>query len=126
MKWGKLRADVLALNTKLHFVLCEVKSCVSDFKTDKKWRQYLNYCNKFYFVFNTETWAQLKEVVSVEFKSLGVGVLVVSDLGRLTCALPSKGRKAVKGCKREIVIRMAWRGGDYSRATHTKSGRPRK
>lgn len=46
---GKLRADVVALNTKGKIVIVEIKSSWADFATDKKWRKYLDYCHKFYF-----------------------------------------------------------------------------
>ena len=43
------RADVMALGPKGQVVICEVKSSVEDFRTDRKWREYLPYCDAFYF-----------------------------------------------------------------------------
>jgi hypothetical protein len=43
------RADVMALGPKGQFVICEVKSGPEDFRTDRKWREYLPYCDAFYF-----------------------------------------------------------------------------
>ena len=49
--WGKLRADILAVNLKSEVVICEVKSSVADYTNDSKWEEYLPYCNRFFFVF---------------------------------------------------------------------------
>lgn len=46
---GRLRADVLSLDTKGNITIVEVKSSWPDFASDKKWKKYLDFCNKFYF-----------------------------------------------------------------------------
>jgi hypothetical protein len=43
------RADVMALGPKGQFVICEIKSGPEDFRTDRKWHEYLPYCDAFYF-----------------------------------------------------------------------------
>ena len=43
------RADLMALGAKGQFVICEVKSSLEDFRTDRKWGEYLPYCDAFYF-----------------------------------------------------------------------------
>ena len=35
--WGKRKVDVIGINFKSHIVVFEVKSCKSDYVTDKKW-----------------------------------------------------------------------------------------
>tara|TARA_B100000315_G_C14542481_1_gene571595 strand:- start:11 stop:481 length:471 start_codon:yes stop_codon:yes gene_type:complete len=49
---NKKRVDIIALNSKKEILIIEVKSKNNDFKNDKKWKKYLNYCNYFYFAFN--------------------------------------------------------------------------
>jgi len=44
------RADLMGLNKAGQFLMAEVKSSVTDFKADKKWQSYLDYCDYFYFV----------------------------------------------------------------------------
>ncbi len=43
------RADIMALGPKGQIAICEVKSCLEDFRTDLKWGEYLPYCDAFYF-----------------------------------------------------------------------------
>lgn len=43
------RADVIGLDTSGRFTIVEVKSSVADFRCDRKWRDYLDYCDAFYF-----------------------------------------------------------------------------
>ena len=43
------RADIMALGPKGEIAICEVKSGLLDFKTDRKWGEYLPYCDAFYF-----------------------------------------------------------------------------
>ena len=43
------RADVMALGPKGQIAICEVKSGLEDFRTDRKWPEYLPYCDAFYF-----------------------------------------------------------------------------
>lgn len=43
------RADLMALGPKGEIVIVEVKSSLEDFRTDRKWGEYLPYCDAFYF-----------------------------------------------------------------------------
>ena len=43
------RADVMALGPKGQIAICEVKSGLQDFRADRKWGEYLPYCDAFYF-----------------------------------------------------------------------------
>ena len=43
------RADVMALGPRGDLVIVEVKSSREDFRADQKWREYLPYCDAFYF-----------------------------------------------------------------------------
>lgn len=46
---NKKRVDIIGINLKKEIVIVEVKSNKSEIKLDKKWKNYLNYCNYFYF-----------------------------------------------------------------------------
>jgi len=48
------RVDVIALGADGGFVIAEVKSCAADFRTDRKWREYLPFCDRFYFAVPAE------------------------------------------------------------------------
>ena len=43
------RADIMALGPRGQIAICEVKSGLEDFRTDRKWGEYLPYCDAFYF-----------------------------------------------------------------------------
>ena len=43
------RADVAGLNRKGRLAIVEIKRSVADFRADRKWPDYLEYCDRFYF-----------------------------------------------------------------------------
>ena len=43
------RADLLALGPACELTLVEVKSSPADFRADRKWMDYLDFCDRFYF-----------------------------------------------------------------------------
>ncbi len=43
------RADVLALDAAGRLTIVEIKSSRADFRSDRKWREYLEFCDAFYF-----------------------------------------------------------------------------
>jgi hypothetical protein len=43
------RADVMALGAKGDIVIVEIKSGPQDFRTDRKWHEYAEFCDRFYF-----------------------------------------------------------------------------
>ena len=108
-KRGRLRADFLALNTKRQIVIVEVKSCVQDFRTDKKWRKYLPYCNKLYFALTPEVWERLKTEIPQ-----GIGVMVTNGYG-VTVVQNAKTRPVDLDHQLEILTRLAFRQADYNR-----------
>jgi hypothetical protein len=48
------RADLVALAPDGGLRIVEVKSCQEDFRLDRKWRFYLDYCDRFYFAIPAE------------------------------------------------------------------------
>jgi hypothetical protein len=43
------RADVLALSPKGELAIVEVKSGLQDYRADRKWHEYRDWCDRFYF-----------------------------------------------------------------------------
>jgi hypothetical protein len=110
--WGKLRGDVICLNLRCHILLFEIKSSVQDYATDTKWRHYLEYSNKMYFVFSEPVYEKLKDRLKVDLKGSGVGVLILCPkTGYLKSVISSKNRKMAGKTKKNLVVRMAWRSG---------------
>ena len=48
------RADIMALSPKGRILICEVKSGLDDFRTDRKWGEYLPFCDAFFFAVSPE------------------------------------------------------------------------
>ena len=43
------RADLMAIDAKGELSIIEIKSGLADFMADKKWQEYLPFCDRFYF-----------------------------------------------------------------------------
>lgn len=110
--WGKLRADMLAVNLRGRIVIAEVKSSRADYRSDKKWRSYLDYCHKMYFVFCPDTFRKLKSTLKEDLKGTGVGVMVLNpDTGYLDVVKTARDREMDSDAALTLITRMAWRGG---------------
>ena len=53
LKTGR-RVDVIALDRKGRIAVVEVKSSVADFRSDRKWSEYLEYCDLFFFAVDAD------------------------------------------------------------------------
>lgn len=61
---SNLRIDVLEINRQKNILVgYEVKSCIQDFRTDKKWKKYLDLINQLYFIFDEYTYNKHKEEI---------------------------------------------------------------
>jgi len=109
VKKGRLRADVVAMTMGGYLVIVEVKSSVADFKTDKKWQGYRQFCNQLYFAMAPEVYAKVKDLIPK-----GVGVFI---------ALPNSVKVVQKAKRQEldikiqlnIAIRMGYRSADVTK-----------
>ncbi len=70
---NRRRADLLALDAKGRITIVEVKSGRSDFVSDRKWPDYLAYCDRFYFA--------VPVGFPLEILPQGAGVIVADDFG---------------------------------------------
>jgi len=114
--WGKLRADLLALNLRSEIVLCEVKSCASDYLNDNKWHRYLEYCDKFYIVVNAATFKTLKLDLLRASRQTGAGTLVIGKDGYLHALIGAKTQTTLDlVIRHKLITRMAWRAGSSKR-----------
>ena len=43
------RADLICFDAKSRITIVEIKSSIEDFRTDQKWPDYLDFCDRFYF-----------------------------------------------------------------------------
>lgn len=88
-----LRADILAIGGDGKITIVEIKSSLSDFRADQKWRGYLEFCDKFFFAVSRNFPAELIPA--------GTG-LILADLydaeivrDAVGAPLPAQRRKAV-------------------------------
>jgi hypothetical protein len=65
------RVDVIALDGQGTTSIVEIKSSVQDFRSDGKWREYLDFCDRFYFAVAPEF---PQDLLPVE-----VGLIVADD-----------------------------------------------
>lgn len=110
--WGKLRADMLGVNLRRRIVICEIKSSRADYCTDTKWKQYLDFCNKFYIVMSPLTFKKLKVRLLKDLRGTGAGVMVLNPTtGYLDVVIACKNREIDEEVSMSLITRMAWRGG---------------
>src|SRR5215469_14045082 len=65
------RVDVIALDGQGGTTIVEIKSSVQDFRSDGKWQEYLDFCDRFYFAVATEF---PREILPEE-----VGLIIADD-----------------------------------------------
>lgn len=117
LPWGSRRIDILGVNTKRDIVGVEVKQCWSDFRNDRKWTEYLPYVNRLYFAFPFDLWADREDDIREMLGDSGatVGVIVLGATGHCRVVKPCSHRDIKGEDKRDMITRMAWRGGLSSR-----------
>ena len=49
------RVDVIALSSDGSIHVVEIKSSLADFRADRKWRHYLDYCDRLFFALDPDT-----------------------------------------------------------------------
>ena len=49
-----LRVDIITLGMANEIWIVECKSCQSDFKSDKKWQNYLDWCDRYFWAVDAE------------------------------------------------------------------------
>lgn len=113
LRWGAARLDVMALDLASRITGVEVKSCLADYRSDKKWRSYLPYVNRMYMCFPKSVIdSRVFPEIKAELVAEGVGILTLMDDGLLKCILPCKHKSMSVIKKFEIYKKLAWREGD--------------
>jgi hypothetical protein len=51
---ARRRADLIAIDAAGEIVIVEVKSGRADFRSDRKWPEYLEFCDRFFFAVETD------------------------------------------------------------------------
>lgn len=105
-RWGKLRADVVAMWLNGSITITEIKSCRADFTSDRKWQQYREYCDKLYFCFPSDLGLDIPK---------GIGVLLPNARGHLSAHQNASEVRMSPKLRKELIVRLAWRSGTFSK-----------
>jgi hypothetical protein len=92
------RADLVAVNASGRVWIVEVKSSLVDFRSDQKWREYRDYCDKFYFAVGRD--------FPVEVLPNDVGLIVADAYGG-EIVRPCIEQVMAAARRKEVVLRLA-------------------
>ena len=95
---NKKRVDIIAINLKKKIIIVEVKSNKKSLKYDKKWKNYVNYCNYFYFACNDK----LKDFNFSE----NIGV-IQNNSNNIKIIRKSKYKKLSENKKKQLIFKIA-------------------
>lgn len=115
-KWGEgvhLRSDLFTTTLKGYFTCVEIKSGWADLSADSKLHLYQPFCHRLFIVTTAECWEKAKD--KYPFPD-GCGVLVLDRLsGYLRSVRKCRYSEMDDDTWTEIVLRIAWRNGAYSK-----------
>jgi hypothetical protein len=92
------RVDVMALDRGGLLTIVEVKTSLADYRSDNKWREYLPYCDEFYFA--------VAEGFDRAILPDGVGIMVADRYGAAVVAL-SPAFKMASARRKALMLRFA-------------------
>jgi hypothetical protein len=92
------RADVIALGRGGELVIVEVKSSVADFRADRKWPEYWEFCDRLYFAVAD---GFPKELIPEE-----CGLIVADGFGAATLREPAT-RPLAAARRKAVTLRFA-------------------
>jgi len=93
------RADLAAIDRTGSIALVEVKSCRADFVADRKWQEYLDYCDRFYFAVASD--------FPLTLLPADEGLIVADRFGG-EILRAAKPRSLGAARRKALLIRFAW------------------
>ena len=87
------RADVMALSANGVLTIVEIKSCVADFRADRKWPDYQDFCDRFYFA--------VPDTMPVDILPEDRGLIVADSFG--AAIIREAGHHPLAGARRKAV-----------------------
>ncbi|WP_210496224.1 MmcB family DNA repair protein [Microvirga antarctica] len=88
------RADIMALGADGLITIVEIKSCVADFRADRKWPDYQDYCDRFFFA--------VPDTMPADLLPADRGLIVADAFG--AAILRDSGRHPLAGARRKAVM----------------------
>lgn len=92
------RADVVALTREGCLWIVEVKSCAADFRSDAKWSEYRDYCDRLFFAVPTD--------FRVEMLPIDAG-LIVADAFGAAIVREAPEHRIVGSRRKAVTLRFA-------------------
>jgi hypothetical protein len=92
------RADVIALAPDGSLTIVEVKSSVADFRADRKWPDYRDFCDRFFFA--------VPETVPIEILPETTG-LIIADAFGAAILREAPGHPLAGARRKAVTIRFA-------------------
>jgi len=92
------RADVIALAPDGLLTIVEIKSSVADFRADRKWPDYRDFCDRFFFA--------IPETVPLEILPESAGLIVADSFGAAILR-EAPGHPLVGARRKAVTLRFA-------------------
>jgi hypothetical protein len=92
------RADIVGLSGDGTILIVEVKSCVADFRADRKWRDYAAHCDELYFA--------ISEATPAEIMPEEAGLILADRFGAAILRSPER-RVLSPATRRSMLLRFA-------------------
>jgi hypothetical protein len=108
------RADVVALHPDGSLHIVEIKSCVADFRADRKWPDYRDFCDRLFFAIDLATPAHIIPETA--------GLIVADDFGAQIIRIGEEHRLATAR-RRAITLRFAKTAADRLQQIHDPAWR---
>lgn len=96
------RVDLMAMDRGGLLTAIEIKSSLADYRSDRKWRDYLTWCNAFYFA--------VPETFDHGILPDGIGVMVADAYGAAVVA-PSPEYALAPARRKALTLRFAMTAG---------------
>ncbi|MDE3177925.1 MAG: MmcB family DNA repair protein [Pseudomonadota bacterium] len=92
------RADVVALGADGSILIVEIKSCVADFRADRKWRDYASHCDRLYFA--------ISDAIPAEIMPQEAGLILADRFGAAILR-EAPARALAPATRRAMLLRFA-------------------
>jgi hypothetical protein len=101
------RADVMAVDEAGRFLIIEIKTSAADYRSDRKWREYLDYCDWFAFA--------VPESFPIGLLPQEVGLIVADAYDAVSHRAAMAAPALPPARRRQVLIRFARASADRLR-----------
>ena len=97
------RADLVALGSDGSILIVEIKSCIADFRADRKWREYSAHCDRLYFA--------ISDAIPLEIMPEEAGLILADRFGAAILR-EARARALAPATRRAMLLRFACAAAD--------------